>query len=658
MLRVRPISWLYDAFRIFALSSCLLLTSVSAYNLDGDTWSNSPIVLQLQLGPLTKGPLIDGAASWGAVAEDALALWNNSMANMKFTVVRDSSAQQARSNNLNNVFFSPTVYGDNWDSRVLAITLRSYNRLDLVETDVLFNSSLDWNSYRGNIRNVTATPGGNSGPTIIVGTTHDFRRVALHEFGHVLGLGHPDTIGQNITAQMNSAVSNLDALAADDIAGARALYDGLYPPRIIAYSSSQSTFAGTAVSLTYTLEGPGPFTYQWYKNGVALAGATGATLAFVATPADAGAYTVAITNALGTTLSPISTLIVSTTAAPIIVTSPRSQTLGEGQPATFGVVFNSPTSVTYQWRKNGAAIPGATNSSLVFSSLTAADAGDYNVTVTNSGGSVTSAVATLTVVVTRLTNLSVRTTLAANQILTVGFTLNGGANPLLIRAVGPGLNAFGVTDAMADPRLTLFKDGVAVTSNDNWGGDPALRTTMSAVGAFALASDTSLDAALLRSITGGHTVQVSGPTAGNVIVEAYDAGANTTARLVNLSALNRVGTGTDILIAGFTLSGVSSKRVLIRAIGPTLGTPPFNIGGVLPQPRLELRNSAGTTLNTVTNWPASLASTFASVGAFPLPEGSLDAAVVMTLQPGGYTVQVAGFAGATGLALIEIYEVP
>ncbi len=256
----------------------------------------------------------------------------------------------------------------------------------------------------------------------------------------------------------------------------------------------------------------------------------------------------------------------------------------------------------------------------------------------------------------RLSNVAVRTTLAANQILTVGLTMQGGPKSALIRAAGPGLGALGVPGTMADPKLAVFNGSTQVAANDNWAGNAGVKAAMSAVGAFPFASDISLDAALVTDIDGGRTVQVSGPAAGNLIVEVYDAGSGDIPRLTNISALNRVGTGDDILIAGFTLAGSGTRTLLIRAVGPSLGA--LGVPGTLADPKLQLFNSAQTKIDENDTYAASLAPTFAAVGAFALTPGAKDAALVVTLPAGGYTVQVSGADGGTGSAIVEIYELP
>ena len=345
-----------------------------------------------------------------------------------------------------------------------------------------------------------------------------------------------------------------------------------------------------------------------------------------------------------------------------IVTAPDAATVSAGTVTTLrATVAASAFPLTYQWFKDGAAVSGATSPVLTLATTSTTDAGTYTLRAIGPTGTVTSAAVPLSVIPlatglnSRLSNLSVLTTLAANQVLTVGFTMSGGSKPILLRAAGPGLGALGVPGTMADPKLALFNGTVSVATNDKWAGDPAIAAANTSVGAFPFPSAASLDAALVTSIDGGRTAQVSGPAAGTVIVEAYDAGTGLTPRLTNLSALNFVSS-TNLLIAGFTLAGTGPKTVLIRAVGPGLTV--LGVGGALTDPKLELFNAASVKITENDTWSPSLAATFASVGAFALPAGSLDSALVVTLNPGGYTVQVSGVAGATGSALIELYELP
>jgi hypothetical protein len=349
-------------------------------------------------------------------------------------------------------------------------------------------------------------------------------------------------------------------------------------------------------------------------------------------------------------------------SAPVILTQPTSATISSGGNITFTASASGTPAPSYQWKKDGSLLAGATSSTYSISSATKSDAGIYTVVATNSVGSVASNAAALTVTATvtaatapRLSNLSVRTALDANQIVIVGVTMSGGSKNVLLRAVGPTLSAFGVPSVMADPKLDLYSGSTKVTTNDNWGGSSVLSSAFQSVGAFAYSSTASLDAALVTSIDGGRTVQVSGPTSGTVLVEGYDAGTGDTQRFTNLSARNKVGTGANILIAGFTLTGSGTRNLLIRAVGPKLSD--FGVTGVLADPKLEIY-SGSTKLTENDNWASSLAATFSSVGAFGLTSGSKDAAITVSLAAGGYTVQVSGADGGVGEAIVEIYELP
>jgi len=368
--------------------------------------------------------------------------------------------------------------------------------------------------------------------------------------------------------------------------------------------------------------------------------------------------------------------LVGPTAPPAATGQPSSQTVATGSTTVFSFTASGAPTPAYQWFLNGAAIPSATSSTLVISGATAANAGSYTCTATNSLGSVTSSAATLNVVNTpdpgRLTNISCRATVGTGgNILIAGFVVGGagtaGTEQLLIRGSGPALVPFGVSGTLPDPQLKLFTSaGTLIDSNDGWAGNAKIASTAAAVGAFAWSSPTSHDAALLESLAGGYTAQIAGESGdtGVALAEVYDATpagtyTPTTPRIVNISARVQVGTGGNILIAGFAIGGSTSKTVLIRASGPALI--PFGVTGTLPDPQLQLHAGDGSVIATNAAWGgnAQIASAAASVGAFTWSNtGSNDSALLITLPPGAYTAQVAGASGDTGVALVEVYEVP
>ncbi len=344
----------------------------------------------------------------------------------------------------------------------------------------------------------------------------------------------------------------------------------------------------------------------------------------------------------------------SATGAPTFVTQPAAASVAAGETATLTAVAQGAVPLSYQWRLNGTPIAGATHATLTLERITAASAGSYSVLVTNPAGSRVSETASVSVSPGAwLANVSLRTSLAAGQGVIVGFVVAGGAKDVLVRAAGPALLAFGLAGAMPDPRLELFRGSTRVFDNNDW--PAALAPTIASLGAFPFPA-ASRDAALLQTLDGAHTVQVTGTAAGLVLIEGYDAGRGSAVRFANLSARNRVGTGADILIAGFYLAGTGTQRVLVRAVGP--GLTALGVTGALADPRLEVHDATGLVAAN-DNWDAALAATFAQVAAFPLTAGSRDAALVLTLPAGRtYTAQVFGAAGTTGEALIEIYELP
>jgi YVTN family beta-propeller protein len=356
-----------------------------------------------------------------------------------------------------------------------------------------------------------------------------------------------------------------------------------------------------------------------------------------------------------------------TATAPTITAQPQSQTANVGASVTFSVSAGGTAPFGYQWRKDGVPISGATSSTLTLSNVQTGNAGGYSVVVTNGVGSATSNTARLTVQdnTSRIVNLSIRSTAGTgDQTLTVGFAVSGSGKALLIRGAGPALRTFGVSGALADPVLTLFAGNASISSNDDWSSAPnaaQVAATASLLGAFPLASG-SLDSALLTTLDGGsYTTQTvgRGGARGIALVEIYDANTAAEARLTNVSARTQVGTGEDILIAGFTIAGTAKRTVLIRAVGPGLTS--FGVGGALRDPQAQLyRSGVSAPIAVNDDWDgpngAALRNAFAQAGAFALSAGSYDAALLASLDPGSYTAHVSGYGGETGVALIEIYE--
>lgn len=259
-----------------------------------------------------------------------------------------------------------------------------------------------------------------------------------------------------------------------------------------------------------------------------------------------------------------------------------------------------------------------------------------------------------------LANLSIRTLAGAeDQSLVAGFAVAGGSKSVLVRGIGPALAEFGVEGVLADPRLELRRPGAAgiLMANDDWTESEG--RVFPRVGAFALRGG-SRDAALVADLEAStYTARLSEAAGGSgvALLELYDTGAAGGGRLTNLSARSVVSPDGGALIAGFNLTGTGTRRLLIRAVGPSLEA--FGLEGVLSDPRLDLYPAGGSVpLATNQDWSPTLAETFRQVGAFALRDGSWDAAFVVTLPAGSYTAQVGSTNGTSGIALVEIYELP
>lgn len=193
-----------------------------------------------------------------------------------------------------------------------------------------------------------------------------------------------------VSNSIGSVTSAPAALSVNDVP--------LVAPAITAQPASYSGTAGTGTTLSVTATGTPAPTYQWRKDGAAISGATNSSLTLSGTVAESGAYTVEVANSVGSVTSSAATVTIRPAVPlPVIVVQPASRTLQVGATATLSVQATGQGPLTYQWRKDGAALTGATTTEFGLSNVAASAGGVYSVTVTNEGGTTTSANATVTV---------------------------------------------------------------------------------------------------------------------------------------------------------------------------------------------------------------------------------------------------------------------
>lgn len=444
-------------------------------------------------------------------------------------------------------------------------------------------------------------------------------------------------------------------------------------------SVSSNTAAGTVGTAfaTYTIVATGsPTSYSavGLPPGLTLNTLTGA---INGTPTVVGTSVVTLgaTNGIGTGNATLTITIAAAAVAPII-TSPSvsSNTAGGTVGAVFAtytiVATGLPTSYSASGLPPGLSLNGLTGAI----NGTPMQAGTFTVTIgaTNSTGT-GNATLTITIVpagFSHIINFSARALSGVgSDTLIVGFGVTGNGMDLLVRGIGPGLAQFGVYNFLPAPILTIYNNDGAVEATDSgWGTDSAgqddsalITATDTEVGAFPLTAG-SLDSALLVTVTAGvHTTGLltTNGAAGVGLIEIYDIGGNPYASLTNVSARMEVTAGDGVLIAGLVIAGNVPKTVLIRGVGPTLSV--FGVQGALADPSISVM-SGSVQVATNTGWGnggndvAAITSASAQVGAFALPVGSADSALLLTLQPGAYTVVITSASNSTGVALVEVYD--
>ncbi len=536
----------------------------------------------------------------------------------------------------------------------------------------------------GNVATLTGAPGtvtvqasqtGNGIYQAAPSLTISFKVVAPGPqtyFGHT-GNSSGSSIGTGLHAEASGASGiNLAAYVAGDNSSGT----------LIGYLSAQSQ----GFSVSFPIDSQGNFT----ASTTALTGSAtaGPTLTFVGRVANA-----VITGSISELGLPFSaTLDPPTGPSSAIAGLYRSSSLASSAGTTYSIVGTQGEvyvlAVTPGLVTGG---PGTVASNNVFSVSTA-----QSVTITGSvdpvstivtgsltlpaGGVVSySGLPSTTPRTDKLVNLSSRGLVGADPGgLVAGFFIGGqGSKQVLLRAIGPTLASFGISGALTSPVLRLYdSSGALLLTNAVWGGSLGLATTFIQAGAFPLPAGSSDSAAVATLQPGSYTAQATGlsGSTGIALIEIYDISGSSqpwALRVINSSTRGMVAAGSGALVSGFVVSGNSPKKVLVRGIGPTL-LASFNLSGTLADPFLQIYDAKGSLVAQNDNWgtpvpvgssqsaatAAEIAAGATAVGTFPLVTASKDSALITTLAPGAYTAQLSSVGGATGTALIEVYEIP
>jgi len=389
-----------------------------------------------------------------------------------------------------------------------------------------------------------------------------------------------DVVVSNTAGTVTSAAATLTVNAA------------AVAPTITTQPTNQTVTAGQTATFTVVAAGTAALSYQWQKNGANVAGATSAsyTTPVTATSDSGSTFRVVVSNTVGTVSSAAATLTVTVApVAPTITTPPANQTVSVGQPATFTVLAAGTAPLSYQWQKNGANVAGATAASYTTPVTTTSDNGStYDVVVSNTAGTVTSAVATLTVnaVAPTITTAPVNQTVTAGQSATFTVVAAGTA-PLSYQWQKNGVNIAGATAASYTTPLTATSDSgstfdVVVSNTAGTVTSAAATLTVNA----APVAPTITTQPTNQTVTAGQTATFTVVTAGTAPL-SYQwqkngvnvAGATAASYTTPVTATSDSGTTFDVVVsntAGTVTSAAATLTVNAAPVTPTITTQPTN----------------------------------------------------------------------------------
>ena len=330
--------------------------------------------------------------------------------------------------------------------------------------------------------------------------------------------------------------------------------------------------------------------------------------------------------------------------APSISVQPATQAVNVGSGVVLSVTASGSSPLTYQWLFNGSPLSGDTSSTLSIADVQTANAGNYSVEVSDSfGNTTTSATGTLTVNAVSAAGITTQPhsqSIATGSTVVFTVTAGGTVGSALARPGGQSAALTSGTTYQWMYNGANLTDGGAISGSSG----PQLVIT-------GASSANDGDYSCLVT-TGGVAVQSdsAGLVVGTVSIPGY---------VVNISSRAFVGTGDSILIGGFFVGGSTSRSVLIQALGPALSSQ--GVSGVLQHPALTIHDSTGKVIYSNTGWGSNPVLLKAAAAAYANPvltPDSPDSEALLTLPPGGYTAEISGADGGTGVALCAIYQLP
>jgi len=429
------------------------------------------------------------------------------------------------------------------------------------------------------------------------------------------------------------------------------------PASITSHPQSIKRSLGSSATFTVGVDGTAPLTVQWYKDNVAIPGATDTTLTIpLVTAQSPGSYHAVATNDYGSASSHAASLTIGTSAVAKVY---------------FGT-FSTGENWALQINQDGSAIflgyIQSTNQIIFSRDVQIANGGfsfgqSTAASITTDANGITRQAHALTAGLdSRYFSGRVTGQISGNsitgQISSLNMSLSGSERTGAMSSVAGSYDAVPVGTGVGEIHAIAAPDGALLLVEIDANGVRGGVGTVNQSGAFNVSAAQYAYSGNVSTATSSLSGTYTPPGGTPVTLAPIPLAGTGAERLAAVSTRSLAGSGENTLIAGFVISGNSKKDVLVRAVGPTLST--LGVSGVLANPRLQIFKGSNV-IHENDDWSANghgpaVSEAAARLGASALPNGSADAALLANLDPGVYTAHVSTTGGATGITLLEVYD--